>query len=324
MNQTHPRNIDARGRRSRFCRQPTGKPINLTDRDIEIFLLLYRYRYLSADRILKWFAPCSKKRLQERLGDLYHEEHFITRPPAQWKRANSGWMPITYELTKRGLDAILDHRKYLTLPEPVVSHAGLHPTEIRQFSHAAAISNMMLNLETSLQSNSQKKLVFEPQILKRASAKMNRYITDPSIPLTLPPSPYMPRQTKPFPCKLKPDALFAIESRSDQETGYRFYALEIEIESPLIRRTPKQSSTLKKLLSYQQVLRGELAKEHLSLPNLYLVIGTQTLEKQEAIKKLVEEVWTEEEQTRLLFVPLNGIQSSSVEISKKWVKHFKA
>lgn len=324
MAQQFPLHQDARGRRSRFHRQPTGKTIRLTKRDIELFLLLYRYRYLATDRILKHFSPCNETRMRERLGDLYHEGHFITRPPAQWNRANAGWRPIAYELTTVGLDALLQDGNHLTLPEPIVSHAGIRPREIRQFNHALAISHMVFDLEHGLTAVAHKYILFENEILKRASAKLERDISDVSIPLTLALSPYMPRQKTSYACHLKPDALFAVETRQSQHSGFRFYALEMEIESPLIRRTPKQSSTLKKLLSYQQVLRGDLAKKHLSLPNLYLVIGTQTLEKQEAIKQLAKEIWSEEEQKRLLFVTINDSAPSSVEIRNKWAEHFKS
>ncbi len=85
---------DALNRRSRFCRQPTGKRIVLSKRDIEIFRLLWRYRYLRSDRIVRALNPGSPKRLIERLGDLYHETHHLTRPPQQWKRAKAEQMPL--------------------------------------------------------------------------------------------------------------------------------------------------------------------------------------------------------------------------------------
>ena len=315
---------DRIGRRSRFVRQPTGKKISLTDRDIEIFQLLYRYRYLRSDRLLKWFAPCSENRFKERLRDLYHESFYINRSDAQWNRANSGLMPVTYELTKNGLNALLEHGDQLTLPEPVVSHAGLRPQEIRQFDHALAISHAVFDLEMTFKDQTHQRLIFEHEILSRASNKIGKETTQTRLPVTLPCSPYMPRQRKPYATWAIPDALFAVETFENEQPLYRFYMLEVELKSPLIRRTPKQSSTLKKLLTYQQVLQNGIARKHLSLPNLFVIFETNGPEKLRAIQDLASEIWSEEQQKRLLFKPIDGDEDSSMKITEKWHKHFQS
>lgn len=315
---------DRIGRRSRFVRQPTGKKISLTDRDIQIFQLLYRYRYLRSDRLLNWFAPCSENRLKERLGDLYHEGFYINRPDAQWNHANSGLMPISYELTKNGLNALLEYRDHLTLPEPAVSHAGLRPQEIRQFDHALAITHAVFDLEMTFKDKPHQRLIFEHEILSRASNKIGKEIRQTRLPVTLPCSSYMPQQRKPYATWAIPDALFAVETFENEQPLYRFYILEVELKSPLIRRTPKKSSTLKKLLTYQQVLQDDIARKHLSLPNLYIIFDTNSLEKLKAIQTLASEIWSEEQHSRLLFKPIDGDEDSPMEITEKWHQHFQS
>lgn len=315
---------DRIGRRSRFARQPTGKNIELTDRDIEIFQLLYRYRYLRSDRILSWFAPCSENRLKERLGDLYHEGFYINRPNAQWNQVNSGLMSVTYELTKKGLNAFLEHAGQSTLPEPVVSHAGLRPKEIRQFDHALAISHAVFDLEMAFKDKPHQRLIFEHEILSRASKKLGKEITQTRLPITLPCSPYMPRQRKPHNTWAVPDALFAVETIENENPLYRFYMLEVELKSPFIRRTPKKTSTLKKLLAYKQILQSDIARKHLSLPNLYVIFQTNSPEKLKAIQALASEVWSEEQHNRLLFKPIDNGEDSSMEITEKWHQHFQS
>lgn len=313
---------DSLGRRSRYKRQPTGKRIVLTDRDIELFKLLYRYRYLRADRILKWFSPCSKNRLIERLGDLYHESYFINRIEAQWNDLNAGMKPFAYELTKNGMDALLDHCCDLTLPMPAASHAGFRPQEIRQFHHALEISHAIFNLELSIRGSQTKRILFEAEILAKASVKLGKEITRPSLSATLPCSPYMPRQQKAYSTHALPDALFAVETNDNGKPLYRFYALEVELKSPLIRRTPEKTSTLKKLLAYKQILNNDTACKELSLPNLYVIFATDTQPKLEAIQELSAQVWSDEERNRLLIKPIDKDESLLMEISQKWREHF--
>lgn len=296
----------------------------MTDRDLKLFQLLYRYRYLRTDRLLKWFAPCSENRLKERLGDLYHEEFYINRPNTQWNRANSGLMPVTYELTKKGLNAFLEHSGQLTLPEPAVSHAGLKPKEIRQFHHALAISHALFDLEIAFKDKPNQRLIFEHEILSRGSKKLGKEISATRLPVTLPCSPYMPRQRKPRPTWAVPDALFAVETFENENPLYRFYMLEVELKNPLIRRTPEQSSTLKKLLAYKQVLQGDIARKHLSLPNLYVIFETNSPDKLKAIQALASEIWSEEQHNRVLFKPVDSDEDSSMEITKKWHQHFQS
>src|ERR1700683_3784385 len=73
-------------RRSRMHRTRTGKRIELTSRDIEIFRLLARYRYLSSTYIHAVVGGASETRFKERLGDLFHEG-YIDRPERQWELA---------------------------------------------------------------------------------------------------------------------------------------------------------------------------------------------------------------------------------------------
>ena len=313
---------DSLGRRSRYKRQPTGKRIVLTHRDIELFKLLYRYRYLRADRILKWFSPCSKNRLIERLGDLYHESYFINRIEAQWSDLNAGMKPFAYELTKNGVEVLFDHCSDLTLPMPAVSHAGFKPQEIRQFHHALEISHTIFELELSLKNSPNKRLLFEAEILAKASERMGKEIASPSLPVKLPCSPYMPRQQAPQKTFALPDGLFAVETFDNGKPLYRFYALEMELKSPLIRRTPEKTSTLKKFLAYKQILNDDTARKELSLPNLYVIFATDTQPKLKAIQELSAQLWSDEERNRLLIKPIDDDKSSLMEISQKWREHF--
>src|ERR1700743_3862316 len=88
--------MEIQRRRSRMRRTRTGKRIELTARDVEIFKLLSRYRYLRSTYIHAFVGGASETRFKERLGDLFHEG-FLDRPEAQWEFADARCMPAVYE-----------------------------------------------------------------------------------------------------------------------------------------------------------------------------------------------------------------------------------
>jgi hypothetical protein len=89
-------------RRSRMHRTSVGKRVELTERDIELFKLLNRYRYLRSTFLYAFLGGNSETRFKERLGHLYHDGGYIRRPEQQWQFANSRHMPAIYELDTKG------------------------------------------------------------------------------------------------------------------------------------------------------------------------------------------------------------------------------
>src|ERR1700692_4432912 len=94
-------------RRSRMRRTRTGKRIELTARDIEIFRLLEQYRYLRSTFIYAFVGGESEKRFKERLGDLFHEG-YIDRPNQQWEFARARHLPTVHESDTGAARALRD------------------------------------------------------------------------------------------------------------------------------------------------------------------------------------------------------------------------
>ena len=92
---------------SRWTRDPTlenGKPVRvyLTERDVEIFKLLARYKYLPADYIHAFVGGYYNHFIQ-RLGLLQRKPNlYIHRPPAQRENASANYRTLIYELDDRG------------------------------------------------------------------------------------------------------------------------------------------------------------------------------------------------------------------------------
>lgn len=101
--------------RPRTCRRPSGKPIKLTPRALDIFDRLDRNRMLPTN-YLHAFLGGNLTNLSNRLGDLYHEDNtppyfepLLDRPEAQWRAMNARYVPVTYTNTRAAERALRDH-----------------------------------------------------------------------------------------------------------------------------------------------------------------------------------------------------------------------
>lgn len=259
---------DRLGRRSRFRRTPTGKPIFLTDRDTAILGLLYRYRYLRAPQLVAFLRPKSEKRLVERLGDLYHEAGLIDRPVAQWRRFDARYAPLVYELSAKG-------RRYLEscgpLPDRATTFARKdRPGATPQFEHAMMIVDALVSAELAAIAAKGQRFVPADEILARAPEQTRRAQKPLAIPVTIRPTKHLPSLKAAITTQVIPDALYGIEHLIDGEKRYRFYALECEHRSPRRRSTAKLSSLALKQAAYAALAQSRAYREVYGVPNLDL------------------------------------------------------
>lgn len=347
---------DTVGRRSRFYRQPSGKRIQLTERDIQLFRLLWQFRFLRSDCIVSHFQPKSPKRLIERLGDLFHETTLINRPAAQWKEAKAEYKPIVYELSNSGIKALHSSGSNALLPDTVVNFGGGPGHTITQFHHGLQISETLFEIANSLSSKvrtstmdndvsldgtAPKSFISESAILKKISSNKSQDLKRVRFETTIPKTPFVPFQKIATTVEIIPDAFFAIEQTDNHQSVYRFYALEVERKNPLKRCTLAKPSTLKKLLAYKALLNARGFERQLTFPNLFVIFATETTTQLLEIVELSQQIWNERERQFLLFAPPERYSDWSswnthntgqvspldrrliMEITQKWSKHFK-
>lgn len=265
---------DQMGRRSRFRRTPTGKPVFLTDRDTAILRWLYRYRYLRAPQLVAFLRPKSEKRLIERLGDLYHEAGLIDRPTAQWRRFDARYQPLIHQLSPKGM---LYLETLGPLPDRVTTFARRdRPGTTPQFDHAMMIVDALVEAELAALAAENQRFVPVDEILARAPEKTRTARKPLAIPITIKPSKYLPTMKAPISTEVVPDALYGIEHLIDGEKRYRFYALECEHRSPKSRSTAKLSSLALKRAAYETLAETRGYRAVLCLPNLDFVISEDT------------------------------------------------
>lgn len=276
--------MEHRQRRSRMKRQKTGKSLALTPRDLAIFELLERYRYLRSTSIHAFVGGASATRFKERLGDLYHEGEYLNRPAQQWETAHSRYLPAVYENSDRARD-VLAAQGRLADPCPHMpygtSGAG------RQFAHSLMICETLASIELAAKAKADLRFVSWPEILAKAPEETRR---SPN-PLRL---PGFPRRLKTAATELAcsgytvPDAVFGLEYGGEARRSYRFFALEADRGTmPVMRSARGQTSFLEKMIAYHGIAARGVHKSHLGIPNLLvLTVTTSEARKQSMLSAL--------------------------------------
>ena len=89
---------------------------------------------------------------------------------------------------------------------------------------------------------------------------------------------------------LIPDGLFGIEYGSGGTKAYQFFALEADRGTmPVARSNPAQTSYLKKIAAYREIIARQVHKTHLGLPNLLLLTVTTSESRAAGIMQRIEE-----------------------------------
>jgi len=252
-----------------MSRTSSGKRVEITERDLEIFKLLKRYRYLRSTFIHAFVGGKSETRFKERLGHLYHEGGYLNRPPQQWQYANARYMPVVYENGAAAHDAL---RRHVLLGAETVTWLGTsrHGGH-RNLAHGLMICDVLASIELGARSTAGLRFISWEEIIAKAPEKTRAAEIPFRIPVTIPGD----MQGRNITFGLLPDGLFGLEYTRGEGKAYRFFALEADRSSePVNRHDLLQSSYRKKLLAYREIVANRLYKSHLGLPNLFVLTVT--------------------------------------------------
>jgi hypothetical protein len=244
---------------------PTGKRLELTPRDIEIFRLLMKYRYLRSTYIHAFVGGASETRFKERLGDLFHEG-YIDRPDQQWAFANARHNPAVYDIGTGGRRALQEvgcdlSGRYTFLAD------GAH----RQFLHSLLICEILASFELAVRTTQDLRFIGWPEILGKAPDVAQRS----NAPFRLP---------VPSGGTLVPDGLFGLEYSADGARKYRFFALEADRGTmPVQRSRPGQTSFLGKIAAYREIIKQQAHRAHWGIPNLLVLTVTTSEARMQAM-----------------------------------------
>lgn len=254
-------------RRSRMKRTRSGKRVELTSRDIEIFRALSRLRYLSSTTLHALVGGQSTTRFKDRLTTLFHEG-FIDRPQPQWLLASCRHAPVVHELGAGAAKVLRSEADEVAPMTPL----GDHPH--RQFQHSLMICEVLASIDLQLRQFPGRRLIGWQEIIGKAT----EHVRSSERPLRFAASVVQGSGSR-IDTVVEPDAVFGIEYQQAGRTSYRFFALEADRGTmPIVRSNMNQSSYFKKILAYRDVIARQIYKSQLGLPNL-LVLTVTTSEK---------------------------------------------
>jgi Replication-relaxation len=261
--------MDTAKRRSRKHRTPRGKLARLTPRHLEILRLLHRYRFLDAKHIYALLGSHNTN-VRGALADLFHEHGMLDRLPQRGFMRDPLYDPEIYQLSDEGI-ALVSQRAEQTEPATWLKQGRYGAKSLA--AHNLTICHAVAAIEAA------------------AKAAGIRFITCAEIMARAPIATQNARQPFAIPASIShrfpngnvqhsdtpviPDALFALQYPNG---SFRCFALEIDRGTmPLARSTLDETSYLRKLLQYREVISRGGYKTHFGMtatPMLLLTITT--------------------------------------------------
>ena len=248
----------------------------LTERDIEIFRLLVRYRYLPSDDIHA-FVGSSLEAVARRLNLLSRApNNYLAKPHQQRECADANYRRLIYALGARGSRVLADRG----LPCLAKSYH-------RNFAHELMVARIMASIELGARANQALRLITWPEILanKTTPAATRESPTAASLPVTF------SLNDQSHSVNLTADARpFGIERTHDGESSYLFFpGIEADCATEPIEASDfERSSIVKKFAAYRAAVSQDLHRIHFGSPNFFVPFITTNQSRTASMMKLLE------------------------------------
>ena len=275
--------VDKARRNSRWTRDPIideGRALVAypTERDIEIFKLLARYRYLPSDYIHA-FVDGNAKALTRRLNLLSRKPNvYLARPPQQRESASANHRPLIYELDERAIRLLREHG--VALPQK-----SYH----RNFAHELMVAQITASIELGAKERSHVRLISWPEIL--GSGNTPRATRESSSPASIPVQFSMrgEQQTVNLTADAQP---FGLERVINSTRSYLFFpGIEADCGTePLDASDADRSSIAKKFAAYTAIAEQGIYRSHFGFPNFFVPIITSSTARMRSMMRLLEKM----------------------------------
>lgn len=279
----------------------TGKRIELTPRDLEIFKLLARYRYLRSTYIHA-FVGGNRTKLIERLGNLYHEGGYLDRPKQQWETINARYLPVAYELGEAAKHVLAEHG----FDSPRRDNGG------RQYRHEIMVCETVASIELRARAMPGVRFIPWEEILASPKMPATTRMSERPNAVAIRASYHDPRtkSSSEFDGTLVPDAIFGLEYDNAGQKSFRFFALEADRNSePAMRREVYQSSYARKVAQYAEVVGQAIYRARWGLPNLLVLTVTTNERHMRSLLELVAQRVPDDGRGQFLFRTMPDISS---------------
>jgi hypothetical protein len=305
-------------RNSRWTREPVsvgGRSAVAypTDRDIEIFRLLARYRYLPSDYIHA-FVGGSFEALSRRLNLLSRKPNlYLARPHQQRESADANCRRLVYELDKRG-STVLQERGLSFLPK------SYH----RNFAHELMVAQIMASIELGTTEVRSVRMISWSEIL--ASDNTPKATRESSTPATIPVSLAANGQSQSI--SVTADAQpFGLERLTEGKRSYLFFpGIEADCGTePIETSNFDRSSLFKKFLAYLAIAEQGIYRSHFGFPNFFVPFITTTQARSESMQRMVAKLTHGRGSKMFLFKVLQTVDSAERRpnghmLTEPWVR----
>jgi hypothetical protein len=275
--------IEKARRSSRWTRDPVvdeGRAVVAypTERDIEIFRLLARYRYLPGDYI-HGLVGGNAKALYRRLNLLSRKPNlYLARPRQQRERASANYRPLIYELDERGVREL---RQRGASPPPKSYH--------RNFAHELMVSQITASIELGTREHRDVRLIPWSEIL--ASPHTPNTTCESPTPTSIPVKFSFRKENVSL--LLQADAEpFGLERIIAGVRSYLFFpGIEADCGTePLDASDADRSSLAKKFTAYTAVAEQGIYRSHFGFPNFFVPIITNSTARMHSMMRLLEKM----------------------------------
>jgi hypothetical protein len=268
-------------RNSRWTREPVtehGRAVVVypTERDVEIFALLSRYRYLPSDYIHA-FVGGSMSALSRRLNYLSRKPNlYLARPHQQRETADANYRHLIYELDERG-SRVLKERGLPFLPK------SYH----RNFAHELMVAQIMASFELGTRERASVRLISWPEILANPTTPeaTRQSPTAASIPVTF--SAHGERHSMHVNADGRP---FGLARMIDGARTYLFFpGIEADCGTePVEAASFERSSIAKKFAAYIAIAEQGIYRSHFGFPNFLVPLVAPTKVRMESMMTLLQ------------------------------------
>jgi len=255
-------------RRLRYERTSTGKRVELTERDIVWFQKLHQHGPLPSSFLVAFTENLRRNgtRSLERLGDLFHEHNtphggpYLDRPRQQWS-AISKFERTVYSNTPQAEQVLIERGRIRPAKPPPAAH----------YHHGLMVACITAAIELATTLDPALRFISEEEILERSPHKTL------AIPCRISHTNPRTGRTQTLDAPLIPDALFGIEYTVGSQKLYRFFMVEADrAHEPVRRANLNETSYLRKVLQYREVVGNRGYQRHFGMKSSMLVLSVTT------------------------------------------------